>query len=126
MLIRTWAFVSKFNKLVSRNQYTRFFYKNNFIRTSLKFGQKLRTTSEQSRLGFGFINANFTFLSKILLFSSNSTVSNVEILQMLRSIEFLLRFTRFFFYNNKLYKNTQAEICPKIKNKLRTITRLKF
>ena len=31
-----------------------------------------------------------------------------------------------FFYKNKLYKNTQAEICPKIKNKLRTITRLKF
>ena len=32
----------------------------------------------------------------------------------------------FFFYKNKLYKNTQAEICPKIKNKLKTITRLKF
>ena len=31
-----------------------------------------------------------------------------------------------FFYKNKLYKNTQAEIWPKIKNKLRTITRLKF
>ena len=31
-----------------------------------------------------------------------------------------------FFYKNKLYKNTQAEICPKIKNKPRTITRLKF
>ena len=31
-----------------------------------------------------------------------------------------------FFYKNKLYKNTQAEICPKIKNKLRKITRLKF
>ena len=31
-----------------------------------------------------------------------------------------------FLYKNKLYKNTQAEICPKIKNKLRTITRLKF
>ena len=31
-----------------------------------------------------------------------------------------------FFYKNKLYKNTQAEICPKITNKLRTITRLKF
>ena len=31
-----------------------------------------------------------------------------------------------FFYKNKLYKNTQAEICPKIMNKLRTITRLKF
>ena len=30
------------------------------------------------------------------------------------------------FYKNKLYKNTQAELCPKIKNKLRTITRLKF
>ena len=31
-----------------------------------------------------------------------------------------------FFYKNKLYKNTRAEICPKIRNKLRTITRLKF
>ena len=34
--------------------------------------------------------------------------------------------TRFFFYKNKIYKNTQADICPKIKNNLRTITRLKF
>ena len=33
--------------------------------------------------------------------------------------------TRFFF-KNKLYKNTQAEIEPKIKNKLRKTTRLKF
>ena len=31
------------------------------------------------------------FLKKILLFSSNSTVSSVEIPQMLRSIEFPLR-----------------------------------
>ena len=31
---------------------------------------------------------------KILLFSSNSPVSSVEMLQMLRSIEFLLRFIR--------------------------------
>ena len=31
-----------------------------------------------------------------------------------------------FFYKNKLYKNTQAEICPEIKNNLRTIARLKF
>ena len=30
------------------------------------------------------------------------------------------------FNKSKLYKNTQAEICPKINNKLRTITRLKF
>ena len=30
------------------------------------------------------------------------------------------------FYKNKLYKNTKAEICPKIKNKLRTLTSLKF
>ena len=38
------------------------------------------------------------------------------------------RVTRFFLYNNKLYmyKNTQAEICPKIRNKLRTLTRQKF
>ena len=31
-----------------------------------------------------------------------------------------------FFYKNKLYKNTQAEISLKIKNKLRKIARLKF
>ena len=31
-----------------------------------------------------------------------------------------------FFYKNRLYKNIRTEICPKIKNKLRTITRLKF
>ena len=32
--------------------YTLFFYKNNFIRTRLKFAQKLRISEEQSRLGF--------------------------------------------------------------------------
>ena len=32
----------------------------------------------------------------------------------------------FFFYKNKLYKNTQVEVCQKTKNKLRTITRLNF
>ena len=31
-----------------------------------------------------------------------------------------------FFYKNKLYRNTQAEIGLKIENKLRTLTRLKF
>ena len=36
----------------------------------------------------------FTFLNKIILFCSNLTVSSVEILQMLRSIEFPLRFIR--------------------------------
>ena len=35
-------------------------------------------------------NAKFTFLNKIVLFYSNSTVSSVEILQMLKSIEFPL------------------------------------
>ena len=40
------------------------------------------------------IDAKFTFLNKIILFSSNLTVSSVEILQMLRSIEFPLRFIR--------------------------------
>ena len=41
--------------------------------------------------------------------------------------EFLVLFlsTRFFF-KNELYKNTQTDICPKIKIKLRTTTRLKF
>ena len=37
----------------------------------------------------------------------------------------LVRYTH-IFYKNKLYKNTQAEICPKINNKLGTITRVKF
>ena len=40
------------------------------------------------------MNAKFSFLNKLLLFSSNSTVSSVEILQMSRSIEFPLRFIR--------------------------------
>ena len=31
-----------------------------------------------------------------------------------------------FFYKNKVYKNTQSEVCPKFKNKLRTIAKLKF
>ena len=31
-----------------------------------------------------------------------------------------------FFYKNKFYKNTQAKIYPKFKNKLRTTTRLNF
>ena len=62
--------------------------------TGLKFGQKLRTTQEQSRLGFGTISAKFTFLNKIILFCSNSNVSSVEKLRMLRSIEFPLRSIR--------------------------------
>ena len=37
------------------------------------------------------------------------------------------RICTLFFYKNKIYKNTQAEICLKFKpNKLRTITSLKF
>ena len=39
---------------------------------------------------------------------------------------YLLALLHTFFYKNKLHKNAQADICPKIKNKLRTITRLKF
>ena len=35
-------------------------------------------------------------------------------------------YTLFFKYKNKLYKNTKAKIGLKIKNKLRTITGLKF
>ena len=41
--------------------WTRFFYKNNFIRTRLKFAQKLRTSYEQSRLDFWF-KCNWKFL----------------------------------------------------------------
>ena len=37
---------------------------------------------------------------------------------MLDETELLVR--RFSFYKNKLYKNTEAQIWPKIKNKLRT------
>ena len=43
-----------------------------------------------------------------------------------RVLRFNILTTRFIFYKNKPYKNTQADFCPKIKNKLRTITRLKF
>ena len=47
----------------------RFFYKNNFIRTTrLKFGQKLRTALEQSRLGFKIIKASLLFLTKFYYF----------------------------------------------------------
>ena len=43
--------------------YMLFFYKNNFIRTTrLKFAQKLRTTKEQSRLGFGIIILLFSII----------------------------------------------------------------
>ena len=39
----------------------------------------------------------------------------------------VLQYTLVFsWYKNKFYKNTQAGICPKFKNRLRTITRLKF
>ena len=75
--------------------HTGFFLEEQFIRTTrLKFAQKLRTSLEQSRLGFGIIYAKFSFLNNILLFSSNSTVSSVEILQMLRSIKFTLQCIR--------------------------------
>ena len=40
------------------------------------------------------------FFNKILLFSSNSTVSSVEMLQMLRSIKFPLPFIRFDGYGD--------------------------
>ena len=40
------------------------------------------------------------FFNKILLFSSNSTVSSVEMLQMLRSIKFPLSFIRFDGYGD--------------------------
>ena len=61
--------------------YKTLFYKSNFIRiVNLKFGQKLRMQS-------------LLFLIKFYYFkTSNSTVSSVEIFQMLRSIEFPLRF----------------------------------
>ena len=39
------------------------FYKNNFIRTRLKFAPKLRTSQEQLRLGFGCL-CNCKFLLK--------------------------------------------------------------
>ena len=46
---------------------TNFFYKNNFIGTRLKFGQKLRTNvGTIPRLRFGIINAKFSFLNIFL------------------------------------------------------------
>ena len=49
---------------------------------------------EQSRLGFGIINAKFTFFNKILLFSSNLTVSSVEITPNVEMDQIPLRFIR--------------------------------
>ena len=54
------------------------------------------------------------------------TCSNSKWATSIACLACFYNYTLFFFYKNKLYKNTQAEICPKIKNKLRTITRLKF
>ena len=66
-------------------------YKNNAAQNWPKIKDNVRTIQA------GIWNHKckvYTFLNKILLFSSNSTVSSVEILQMLRSIEFPLRFIR--------------------------------
>ena len=69
------------------------------------------------------------FLNKIILFSSNSTVSSVEILQMLRLIKFPLRFVRLddhklgifeVFYELSLTVVLLISAF-KIKNSLRTI-----
>ena len=49
---------------------------------------------EQSRLGFGIINAKFTFFNKNLLFSSNLTVSSVEITPNVERDQIPLRFIR--------------------------------
>ena len=51
------------DRRVGSEMVTRFFFcMNNFIGTMrLKFGQKLRTSKEQFRLGFGIINAKFNF-----------------------------------------------------------------
>ena len=56
--------------------------------------------------------------------SEKGTLTNFFLLGLM---SFFLRISIIkcdFFYKNKLYKNTQAEICPKIKNKLRTIATL--
>ena len=50
--------------------------------------------SNKLNLSRSDIDAKFTFLNKVILLISNSTLSSVEILQMLRSIEFPLRFIR--------------------------------
>ena len=65
-----------------------FFYKNE-AQIWPKIKNNVRTIP-----GWGLesLKAKFTFLNKIILFFSNSTVSSVELLQMLRSIEFPLRF----------------------------------
>ena len=69
----------------------------------------------------------FIFLNTILLFSSNSTVSSVEIPQMLRSIEFPLRFIRLDGHKIGIFGTFQelfltvVVLRSKNKNSLRTI-----
>ena len=71
----------------------------------------------------------FTFLNKIILFSSNSTVSSVEIFQMLRSMEIPLRFIRLYDHKLGIFALFQelflTVVVPmntfKNKNNLRTI-----
>ena len=58
------------------------FYKNNEAQIWPKTKNNVRTIEA----GVWNHRCKVTFLNKILLFSSNSTVSSVEILQMLRSI----------------------------------------
>ena len=81
--------------------------------------EKLLTNSEKSNQ-----NKQWTKLS---ILSIASTIS----IEFCSFWSFYVNISRIecihtFFYKNKLYKNTQAETCPKIKNRLRTITRLKF
>ena len=62
-------------------------------------------------MGFEIIDAKFAFLYKIILFSSNSTVLNVVISQMLRSIEFpSVRFIRGLMITSKVYSNILGAI----------------
>ena len=71
----------------------------------------------------------FTFLNKILSFSSNSTVSSVEIFQMLKSMEIPLRFIRLYDHKLGIFAIFQdlflTVVVPmstfKNKNNLRTI-----
>ena len=59
------------------------------------------------------------------LYSISNQTAEIDTLFSFRPDEIQVH-ASFLFYKNKVYKNNQAEICPKIKNNLRTITRLKF
>ena len=85
------------------------FYKNNEAQVWPRIKNNVRTIqTNPGRDLESVMNAGFTFPNKFsVLFFSNSTVSSDEIFQMLRSIEFPLRFIRLDDHKfNRYIRNT--------------------